>query len=478
MNFKLPKNINYNNIVKNILYVITLILAVIYIINEETLALISLMLIACGIYIINKNIIFALFISIIITNLLLVIGYFKSINIIENIDNIDNCCPGSAFYNSNLLKYTDVIDNINNKNTCAIIEKDISRYMPTSESQKARFFSMLYSNNAYMKATSICNTMDESSAIFNKKGTLFKKSEKVLNILEDPNILPKDILDMLASSNIRNSLDESKKRILETNVIEELQTMNDEIFAIPRENNLQSQITISDLTASQITKLTNIKNILINLYALSNISLIKKKNINYTLVSNKDNITNTYRPIVTSNGTQYILNVDQFLDCSGFVQTSNTGTLSQSNIIDLSNNDYFGTSGRPISEGGLGDASYNTYGNITLPELYPSNRDLEMELRRLETIPSSGNVPVNIISSYLNTINNFYEKQIQNITSFRSNTFSQETINDIYSIKTITPTFFTYDNTRNNQYQCEDSVTGNSEFKYCGPSAYYEVPKF
>ena len=40
------------------------------------------------------------------------------------------------------------------------------------------------------------------------------------------------------------------------------------------------------------------------------------------------------------------------------------------------------------------------------------------------------------------------------------------------------PTFFTYDHSTNNDYQCENSITGNSAFKYCGPSSYYEIPKF
>ena len=102
-----------------------------------------------------------------------------------------------------------------------------------------------------------------------------------------------------------------------------------------------------------------------------------------------------------------------------------------------------------------------------------------MELRRLETLPSSGNVPVNVISTYLNAINTFFEKQIQNLTSTRSSTFSQTPINDIYSIRTMKPTFFTYDNTsNNNNYQCENSITGNPAFKNCGPAAYYEIPKF
>ena len=120
---------------------------------------------------------------------------------------------------------------------------------------------------------------------------------------------------------------------------------------------------------------------------------------------------------------------------AGGVNNSNSGTLSQSNILDLSNNDYFGTSGRPVSQGGLGDASYNPYGTLTLPDLYPSNKDLEMELRRLETIPSSGNVPVNVISSYLNTINNFYEEEVTDVQDVN---YSNEIINDPGEIVSLT----------------------------------------
>jgi hypothetical protein len=479
--FKLPRNIISNNVVKNVLYLITLALAVSYIINEQNLALISLIIIACGVYILNKSLVIALFISIIITNLLLSMNYFENISIIENIENSDNCCNGATFYTSNLLNYNAISENVNNKNTCTRMETDISAHLntiSTNDTQKARFFSMLYSNNNYAKATSICNTMDPSSSTYNIKGTLFKKSETNINVLESPNTLPKDILDIIAFSNIRNNLNSNDKNILEKNIIEPLQIMNGDLIAYTRQNNLQVPITISYLTNDQISQLTSIKTILLGLYNTSNTPLTTttKKDTTYTLIG-KNNSTNTYEPI-TNNGTQYILNIDQFFDCSGVVQNSNSGTLSASDIIDLSNNNYFGTSGRSIIQGGLGDASYNPYGTLTQADLYPSNKDLEMELRRLETIPSSGNAPVNIISTYLNAINSFYEKQIQNLTGLKSNTFTQDSIEDIYSIKTKKPTFFTYDNTYNNEYRCEDSITGNSAFKYCGPSAYYEIPKF
>jgi hypothetical protein len=476
--FKLPKNIISNNIVKYVLYLITFVLALSYIINEQSLALISLIIITSGVYILNNNIIIALFSSIIITNLLLSMNYLKNIDTIEDLQNNDNCCNGATFYTSNLLNYNALNENINNKNVCDTMISDICGHLASisnNESVQARFFTKLYSNNDYMKAKSICDTMDPNSSTYNMKGSLFKKSETNINVLESPNTLPKDILDVIAFSNIRNNLNSNDKNILEINVITPLQQLNDDLFAVTRQNNLQRQATISDLTTAERTQLATIKATLKELYNSSNTSLITttKTDTKYTLLG-KNNTTNTYQPI----GTQYILNIDQFFDCSGVVQTSNRGTFSTSDILDLSNNNYFGTSGRPINQGGLGDASYNPYGTLTQADLYPSNKDLEMELRRLETLPASGNAPVNVITSYLNAINSFYEKQIQNLTGLKTNTFTKDSIEDIYSIKTKQPTFFTYDNTYNNEYQCQDSITGNSAFKYCGPSAYYEIPKF
>jgi hypothetical protein len=473
--FTLPTNIISNNVVKNVLYVITLAFAISYIINEENIALISLALIACGVYAMNKNIVSALFISIIITNILLAMNYFKNNSLLENVENMNNCCPGQPFYNSNVITYNTISYNTANKTICDTIERDISINVPSGELPRARFFELLYENNEYMKAKSICNTLNVNNSIYNMKGSLFQKTDTSVNVLDDVNILPKDILDILAFSDIKNRLDESNLSILESAVIAPLELMNTYLFDISREQNLQRPANISDLTGAQRTQLISIKDILKNLFDSSNTKSLTKLNTTYTLVNKT-----TYQPVINSNtGTPYLLQPDQFFDCSGTLKINNSGTFSQSNIIELSNNDFFGTSGIPIARGGLGDASYNPYGTQTPSDLYPSNKDLELELRRLQTLPSSGNVPVNIISTYLNAINTFYEKQIQNLTSTRSSTFSQTPINDIYSIRTMKPTFFTYDNTSNNNtYQCENSITGNSAFKYCGPAAYYEIPKF
>ena len=86
MNFKLPRNIISNNVIKNVLYLVSSALAVSYIINEQSLALLSLIAIACGVYVMNKSVVIALFVAIIITNLLLSMNYLKESNIIEGLE--------------------------------------------------------------------------------------------------------------------------------------------------------------------------------------------------------------------------------------------------------------------------------------------------------------------------------------------------------------------------------------------------------
>jgi len=86
MNFKLPRNIISNNILKNVLYLVTSALAVSYIINEQSLALLSLIVIACGVYVMNKSIVIALLVSIIITNLLLSMNYLKDYDVMEGME--------------------------------------------------------------------------------------------------------------------------------------------------------------------------------------------------------------------------------------------------------------------------------------------------------------------------------------------------------------------------------------------------------
>ena len=74
----------------NFLYLVTFALSIGYLVNKEYVALICLLVLAGLIYFISKKIIYALGISIIVTNLLLSSGSLKTLeNFQENVDLTD-----------------------------------------------------------------------------------------------------------------------------------------------------------------------------------------------------------------------------------------------------------------------------------------------------------------------------------------------------------------------------------------------------
>ena len=77
----IPKRYIPKNITRAILVVITLSLAVNFIMNKQIVALISLIVISGFINYVNKNITMSLLISIIVTNLLLAMNYLETPNI-------------------------------------------------------------------------------------------------------------------------------------------------------------------------------------------------------------------------------------------------------------------------------------------------------------------------------------------------------------------------------------------------------------
>jgi len=75
MSRKFPKIPVSKNVLTNILYVITLALAVNYVMKKQISALLSLFLIAGLVYYVKKNVTLALIVSIIATNLLIAMKY-------------------------------------------------------------------------------------------------------------------------------------------------------------------------------------------------------------------------------------------------------------------------------------------------------------------------------------------------------------------------------------------------------------------
>jgi len=77
MAFKLPKNVVSKNNMKNVLYLVTLALSVGYVMNKQNIALVSLLVVAGIIYMLKKDVVLALGVSIVVTNVLLAMNYFK-----------------------------------------------------------------------------------------------------------------------------------------------------------------------------------------------------------------------------------------------------------------------------------------------------------------------------------------------------------------------------------------------------------------
>jgi hypothetical protein len=133
------------------------------------------------------------------------------------------------------------------------------------------------------------------------------------------------------------------------------------------------------------------------------------------------------------------------------------------NIQDFEKHNYMGVDA---------SASYTTFQD-NKQRLYPSREDFEMELKNLPPIQDVSNVPVSVIKTYLTHINRFYEKQFANMTGPRTHTVPQTLQFDNNGISIKSNTFFVYDNSSNNSYDCQESITGNKKFKYCGPPALY-----
>ena len=413
------------------------------------------------------------------------------------------CCSGSSFYDNSAIhfNYSFIKDNITNISDCSAIKGHVRRSISDGTD-------LSYNRDFFDVTNRICNTLEPTGQLFNKKGMLFSKTESSFNILNDRISMPIEIINFISFSNIRNIINDilelpdlryynalNNFRIVSLNTtITQLTQLNDALVLKARNENLQRQLTRTDLTPAQEASFSSILTNLQNVFSVAdefinrdrsspNLTipgggslLTERRYFRYSLLNN-DYTQYLGSGLTPSNANDYLLNSDQFFNCMGEKKTDISASFNSTQLADFSTNDYFGTSGRPIALGGLGDASYNALGFMQNTG-YPSNNDLEMELKRLEIVPATGNAPVSVISSYLNAINSFYEKQLRNLSGPREHSYSQELVFDNNSLETKNTTFFTYNKATNNVYPCSPSILGNSTFEYCGPDAYYESPKF
>ena len=345
----------------------------------------------------------------------------QSTDIANSIKNNIQCCPSDGFYSANTKNINMLPQFRNINNICNIIN-----------SQKGELNLLLNTNskNFYTLRT-LCNQQDLSGLYFNKE---IKFND---NILKNPDLTIQEIIDYQNIMQVKliNTGGATKRN-------QDIKLLNDELRTL----NLNNE-------NDRIRKL-QIQNNLADNYFISTIS---DETYQYKLI----NIDTT--PIDTTPiGDSYVLQENEFFNCFGNKNTIKTVadiSFTQTDLQNLQNNNYFDVDS---------NAPYTTMqDNIQRP--YPSRQDFEMELKNLPQVNSNDNVPASVINTYLNSINSFYEKQLANINNDRNQSIQF----DNHSSLTIPSTFFVYDNSINNNFDCEPSVTGHDKFKYCGPTSYY-----
>ena len=235
------------------------------------------------------------------------------------------CCSGSSFYNNSNINfnYSVIATNTNNITDCSNIKNIIRQSISGT-------IDLSYDPLIFNTTNNICNTLEPTGPLFNKRGMLFSKSESKSNIFSDPKTMPNDIINYISTSNIRNeiraiidglrgpnmqpsSLNGFNEVDLNNNITQ-LTQLNDALVLKARTENLQRQLRRSDLTSAQNSSFASILNSLQTVYriALPNALLQERTDYSYRVVNN-----NNISPLNLANPNQYLLNSDQFFNCMG-----------------------------------------------------------------------------------------------------------------------------------------------------------------
>lgn len=337
----------------------------------------------------------------------------------------NKCCnnigsgSGSDFFSNNVSSYNNNSYVINNKTKCDRINNLIS--------QNRDIFDEDIMGNDYYKLRTLCNFNTDIS------GSLFYIEEDNINtnILINNNLSVDDILNMQNRLEIKynsnNEEDKAALRLKIRNLNNELKTLNlNSMRDVDRKNAIQQELA-------------------------EYYSVITSTEYLYKLVDNNNNIQHDYTII---NG--------ETINCFGNKENLNK---------DISKNEFDDFFDKNSRFSVATDAQYKTQQDYQETN-YPSQRDLELELKNLPNIEQTGNAPVSIINMYMSAINRFYEKQLDNMLGPRTHNVEKtlDFNNDGFEINN---KFFKYDTTANNTYECQPSILGNDEFKYCGPPPLY-----
>lgn len=165
--------------------------------------------------------------------------------------------------------------------------------------------------------------------------------------------------------------------------------------------------------------------------------------------------------------SDFILNDNQFFDCFGNKKIFDTEqkefSADQKKLFE--ENNYFGVDR---------EAKYTTMQDNTQRQ-YLSRQDLDMELKAIESATKdTNNNSYTVTNQYLQAINRFYDKQMHNMIGPKTHAVNKNIQFDNGDENLNRNTFFVYNSSSNNEYECQDSVTNSKDFKYCGPPAYYD----
>tara|TARA_X000000368_G_C23055670_1_gene723731 strand:+ start:78 stop:1523 length:1446 start_codon:yes stop_codon:yes gene_type:complete len=366
------------------------------------------------------------------------------------------CCNDSPWYNNNIITYKDISFVQQNQNTCKTIDASMSDYTDkynnnpdfTDWKTWLDFFTNIPNYGSIKK---ICNN-NRDTKIANTKGMIFKKElVETKNILDNPNLTVQEIIDY------QNILEMSLNRISNENgYIETKRLQGIEIKTI--------NSRLKELNPLSITYKTDKQNLVNQLKKYFNTE-ISYNILNYQLKKDNNSMFQDVIPGSEQSFSSYLLKENEFLNCFGNKLSITNPTFTQENENDFSNNNYFGISHENIL----------TYGESVANEYGPKIDELS-QLKSLENIPENSQVSSNIVGQYLGFINSFYDKQMNKIYENRYNHNEQILQMDRNNLDLKEKTFFVYENEPTNNYQCQESITGDNTFKYCGPAPNYQIP--
>lgn len=413
----------------------------------------------------------------------------------DGINNI-TCCSNNSFYQDNVVNYRDFYNYMNDdlkiNETCSKVRSTINEesnniiaYRNDNDFQfdvieDEDIQKKLVNEQDYRAIVQFCSSHDTthsnySEFVKNKEfdlsGIIFRRDiSDTGHILDDPRLLKETNESTDKENSVQNIIDAQIPLSIS------METVNDDVLDREVNNTDNSSRKIkeqNDILRNINTNLNKVeffekvKNAISELkkYYTSDISYNIYKYETYKLKSNSE---------LEQINANYLLNEDEFYNCSGEIK-SYKDYIAEFQDSNLTGEAYAKFGDPKIRYFGvLNDEGENikTASEMT-PATYGPSMDLAMELQRLQNVPPGGNAPTGIIDQYLRAINGFYEKQISNLMGPRSHSINNQLVFDNDTLETKESTFFVYETDPNNNYECQESITGNDKFKNCGPPAYY-----